>query len=162
MEFLRPAHFLEVLSSNCTWHKNWWFGKYLQSTTFTGKLHTIKSKSVCATISDGPERLLQETIHNTGIWKRNNELEGRELAFFFPGPTESIYMGGGIVRWFSENEAYGCLQFTGHVGHVIVWAVSLTLWIAGSHPFVHSHSCFQNTKVGKHLLAKAILNAQDA
>lgn len=86
----------------------------------TGELHTIKSKSVSATIWEGPEHLLQETIYNTGIWKRNNELEGRELAFSFPGPTESIYMGGGIVRWFSENEAYGCLQFAGHVGHVIV------------------------------------------
>lgn len=151
MEFLRPAHFLEVLSSNCTWHKNWWFGKYLQSTTFT-RVNYTQSK---ASLYLQPFRKARSVFCKkqfTTLESESRQRTGRTGTGFFLSSYYRIHLHG----------CYGCLQFTGHVGHVIVWAVSLTLWIAGSHPFVHSHSCFQNTKVGKHLLTKAILNAQDA
>lgn len=81
--------------------------------------HNQKQVCICNHLGRPGASFARNNLQHWNL-KVDNELEGRELAFFFPGPTESIYMGGGIVRWFSENEAYGCLQFTGHVGHVIV------------------------------------------
>lgn len=148
MEFLRPAHFLEVLSSNYTWHKNWWFGKYLQSTTFTRVNYTQSKASLYLQLFGKARSIFckkqfttLESERETTNWK-----DGNWLFPFLVLQNPSTW----VVELFDDSPRMKPMDVYSSQGMWGMWlycrgywAVSLTLWIAGSHPFVHSHSCFQ-------------------